>query len=186
MNLAHALQQRRSLLLAEKYGTDYRRYDLWGMGPSGPPPQDDTAPLDESLAIFRRLLARDAGRATRATVFYHLGLAYTSKGDLVAAADALRSAIDLAPESGRCHVMLGSVYLSQRQARDAVREANRGLELDKDDEMAQLILGDAWMVLGDRKKAIAAFTEATHSNYAPAEAWGTGMSHSFPCGPSSV
>lgn len=61
---------------------------------------------------------------------------YVAKGNYAQAVLELRDALQMDPKNARCHALLGSVYLRQKQTTMARIHFTKALELDPENEMA--------------------------------------------------
>jgi tetratricopeptide (TPR) repeat protein len=82
----------------------------------------------------------------------------TGNGGLAIRAErALQKALARDPEHYQARRMLAAVYLSQHRFGDALRAAERCLQVRKDDSWAYGVVGDAHLELGEYDEAFAAF-----------------------------
>ncbi len=106
---------------------------------------EDIVPLELEIAQYRReeldLLRRDARLVPgNADVQYRLGLALYLNGLHAEAADSLKNALRLEPQSPRCLLMLALLYQKMEQYDVAIGYAQQLLAIVPDDRSYQLML----------------------------------------------
>jgi tetratricopeptide (TPR) repeat protein len=84
------------------------------------------------------------------------------KGELAAAEQALRKAVQLTPDSVDAHFDLGTTLFKQKNYRAAAECFQKVTQLEPAYGPAHQNLGRCWTLLGDRAKAIRAFQAAVH------------------------
>ena len=118
-------------------------------------------PTDQAILISRRQIQR---RPESAAGYVRLGDAYIQKsrqtGDLsylTLAEQALRRALDLAPENAGAVRHLAYVFASRHEFRQAAALARKAIGLDPGDSHSHGVLGDALLELGEYDAAAQAF-----------------------------
>src|SRR5262245_947064 len=132
---------------------------------AGATPASAQLPTDQAILISRRQIQR---RPESAAGYVTLSDAYIQKsrqtGDLsylTLAEQALRRALDLAPENAGAVRHLAYVFASRHEFREAAALARKAIALDPDDGHAHGVLGDALLELGEYEAAAQAFDTMT-------------------------
>jgi tetratricopeptide (TPR) repeat protein len=123
--------------------------------------------IEESLAILGGLL-RDYPQEAWAYVL--VGRAQLEQGDFAAAADALRQALQLAPESPQAHFYLGVALHRQGDVSGALSSFRRAVECEPAFAVAHYNIGSCLIELGDADQAMNHLRTALRCrpDYAPA------------------
>jgi Flp pilus assembly protein TadD len=74
---------------------------------------------------------------------FHSGTAALDRGDAPAAVRDLEAAVQLLPDSSAAHNHLGLAYAAAERPRDALREFERAVAIDCDNQAAQTNLAGA-------------------------------------------
>jgi predicted TPR repeat methyltransferase len=126
----------------------------------------DGDPLEYAESLMRKGRAAEAasflrGRldAGRGGLLARLALvhALTEAGDLGAALEQAREAVNLNPNIAQAVLALGEVLLKLDQLPTAIAEFQRALRLDPDLSRARYLAGRAWLAAGEADRAIDAF-----------------------------
>ena len=102
--------------------------------------------------------------------FANLAGVLAQRGDVQAATNVFRIALEENPDSPELHYNLGLAYLLQRQLGLAIEHLNRAKELDPDLIEVDYQLGVAYEVVGERERALHHYQEALRINANDAEA----------------
>jgi tetratricopeptide (TPR) repeat protein len=117
--------------------------------------------MEATLAIARTRLASDPGDAAAALravqVLLRTARVQRSGGPAREAERILDALLAREPNEYSALKLLGAVYLSQHRFHEAIAVAERGLAVKPNDAWHFGVMGDAWLELGDRPKAFAAF-----------------------------
>lgn len=122
--------------------------------------------------------ATDAERSYRE---FRLAASLRDEGDRAGAMTHLRKALDLDPNNGRAHILLGYVHLDAQELTAAVAQFNKGLSLleGRDDLSAVMaetrnMLGVAHLRMGQYEHSVRWFSQSAKDpmNTAPWYAWG--------------
>lgn len=99
-------------------------------------------------------------RAISARVQSTLGEIALAEANPAEAERAFRRALELSPSSGRAHVGLAEVFLSNRKFAEAAAEAKAAIAAGEDRASIYLLLGQAQMLSGQDDEAMASLNEA--------------------------
>jgi curved DNA-binding protein CbpA len=97
-----------------------------------PPAARDTASINRATA------ANPYNREPMGEPYLRRAEGYFKKGDYVQTIRELRDGLAIDPKHGRCHSLLGMAYLNQKQPTMAKIHFNKALEIDPEDEQAQI------------------------------------------------
>jgi len=110
--------------------------------------------FDEAISYYSQ--AAEMGQL-KYDVAYGLGASYTYKQDYSLAAEWLRKAVALAPDSAAAHFALGNVFFQSGQLETAIPELKASLRFEARMKQAYFLLGRAYTKLGRKDEAAAAF-----------------------------
>jgi len=82
--------------------------------------------------------AQQPQRESVAAQYYRRAQGYVEKNSFAPAVRELREALQIEPNNSKCHSLLGMVYLRQNQSTMAKIHFKKALQLDPNDEMAQV------------------------------------------------
>jgi tetratricopeptide (TPR) repeat protein len=85
--------------------------------------------------------------------YNNLGNAMLEKGDLIAAEGNLRRAVELHPNRGETHVLLGLVSAKKGDLHEAIEEYKKALAIKPDLAVAHANLAAAWLQMGHLQEA---------------------------------
>ena len=111
---------------------------------------------DEAMNLLQDV-ARQVPRS--ATVHQYIGIAWARINKLPEAISALKEARTLDPESSDIRTNLAQVYLSQGSLYLAIKEGEAAIQSNAQNVPALRVLGDAHLLAGDTKRALAIFKE---------------------------
>lgn len=120
------------IYLLHKYSTG----EAGKPAPAGAPPAAATKPSSSSSSSAPPPPPA-AARVSPVEQYYRRAQEYYSNNNLAQAILELREALQLEPNNGRCHSLMGAVYLKQKQATMAKIHFNKALQLNPNDEIAQ-------------------------------------------------
>jgi tetratricopeptide (TPR) repeat protein len=122
--------------------------------------------VDRAIAHYQRLLQR---QPRDATIYYLLGSVYAQKaresGDVsfvTLAEQALRRALDLAPQLSQATRHLAYVLYARHAFQEAITYATQAITLDASDAYAYGVLGDAYLEVGQYASAREAYQRMIH------------------------
>ncbi len=117
--------------------------------------------MERTLAITRARLAADPADAPAglraAEILLRQARVLRSAGPALDAERILEALLEQDPGQYSAIKLLGAAYLSQHRFEEAIAVARRGLAVRADDAWHYGVLGDAYLELGDREQAFAAF-----------------------------
>jgi tetratricopeptide (TPR) repeat protein len=121
----------------------------------------------EAIALLRDL----AAGAPDARVHAALGRDLAQAGDLAGAEQALRRAVELAPDSVPSNYALGKLLLARGDAQGAAESARRVLDRKPDHGLAHMLLGRALRERGEAARGLAELRRAVECSPDDAETW---------------
>lgn len=111
-------------------------------------------------------ILRDSERM-RVAVHIALGEQYREQGELIAAIEEYRKAVELNPRSSLAHYRLGEVYFEQHSYSNAANSLRDSLNGDLKPEWVEtwvhIYLGKIYDILGQRQRALAEYQKAINS-----------------------
>lgn len=128
----------------------------------------DDKQLDELLNPHREDQDRTMLEAQR---LYNLSLKFAQSGQLDQAIDTAKRSVEAKPDLGQSHILLGFLYLSDKDGDRALAEFNRALEIEPHSHDAQTGLGGALVLKGETDRAIEVLTNSATANPYPQAAY---------------
>jgi tetratricopeptide (TPR) repeat protein len=107
--------------------------------------------------------ARDAYReaiAESATLYNKLGICSQRLGDVVAAGQAYRTAVELRPDYAEAWNNLGTLHHTGEDYAGAVAAYEKSIAIDPTDPVVYKNLGQAWLALEEIEKTLEAWSQA--------------------------
>ncbi|MCC6346517.1 MAG: PEP-CTERM system TPR-repeat protein PrsT, partial [Nitrospirales bacterium] len=119
-------------------------------------PKDAQGYSLKGMALFYRKQFNDAIIALQKSLslapstggYYFLGLSHYYRNEPEQALSQLQRALDLTPSFTQARILVALVLLQQKRTDDAITEAGKVLEGDRDNALAHNILGSAYMAKG--------------------------------------
>ncbi|XXJ20932.1 XrtA/PEP-CTERM system TPR-repeat protein PrsT [Desulfovibrio caledoniensis] len=96
--------------------------------------------------------------------YFYLGMSYYGMGDLETAISQLRVAADRSDRFLKAREMISLILFQQRRFNESIAEAQKIIEVDSNNVLARVILGDAYTAKGDPGKALSELKEITDKN----------------------
>lgn len=124
----------------------------------------DEAGLRDSLGEIKGVKDSDTLSAERK---YNLALQMTEAQLFDQAVEAAKGSLESKPDIVKTHILLGFLYLEQKEPELAAREFQRALELEPNSHDAETGLGGAMILQGDIDGAIEILNKATIANPYP-------------------
>ena len=147
-----AVAEAERALIKRKPPRDLTAYELYLLGMEAKHKVTKEG-LNEAESLFRKALERDPQLARAhvglVAVYYYLidlGLAPSVEEALAKQMEAAKKAVELDPDDGQTHMVLGEAYASQGKAEQALAELDRAEKLAPSD--ADLLLIIAWTIPG--------------------------------------
>src|SRR5262249_38009326 len=118
--------------------------------------------LEGATALAEKPSGAAASRVRSALAALHVKTAERlgARGKRSESLSHLRSAIELAPESGEAHARVGALLVEDGRLNEAAIEIQRALSLAPGSAAAHNDMGYVWFLKGDTRAAIAEYREA--------------------------
>jgi len=114
---------------------------------------------DGALDKYREALTFSEG-GEDSEVFFNMGIAYKSKGELAKAAVEYERALKLAPQYAEALNNLGNIRKDQKRYDEAIRHFDSSIKIFPDNPNTHNNLGTAYAMKGDVNRAAICFTKA--------------------------
>ncbi len=98
---------------------------------------------------------------------YNLATKFTKTGLLDMALNSARKSVEVKPDMGKAHTLLGFLYIETEEADAALESFSKAVELDPSSKEAQTGLGGALVMKGEADRAIEILKPATKANPYP-------------------
>ncbi len=98
---------------------------------------------------------------------YNLALKFTDARLINQAIEAVKKSIEAKPDIAKSHILLGFLFLEEKEADKALEEFNKAIELDPRSHDAKTGLGGALILKGDINRAIEILTAVLVANPYP-------------------
>ncbi|OIQ49155.1 Photosystem I assembly protein Ycf3 [Pseudodesulfovibrio hydrargyri] len=96
--------------------------------------------------------------------YFYLGMSYYGMGDLETAISQLRVAADRSDDFLKAREMISLILFQQKRFNESIAEAQKIIEVDSNNVLARVILGDAYTAQGDPDMALGELKEITEKN----------------------
>jgi len=96
--------------------------------------------------------------------YFYLGMSYYGLGDLETAISQLRIAADRSDRFLKAREMISLILFQQQRFNESIAEAQKIIEVDPNNVLARVILGDAYTAKGDPDMALGELKEITEKN----------------------
>ena len=96
--------------------------------------------------------------------YFYLGMSYYGMGDLETAISQLRIAADRSDQFLKAREMISLILFQQQRFNESIAEAQKIIEVDSNNVLARVILGDAYTAKGDSDMALGELKEITEKN----------------------
>jgi len=103
--------------------------------------------------------------------YFFLGMSYYGMGELETAMTNLRIAAERSGKFLKAREMISLILLQQNRIKESIAEAERILDIDENNVVARIIMGDAYMAQGQSGKALAQLRQITEKEPLFAEAF---------------
>ncbi len=124
---------------------------------------------DLALAEFNACLT-DLVYQKKQLPLSNIGLTYLEMGQYDKALAALTRATEVAPEYGKSYQLIGRVQMAQNDCAVALDYLNNAARLNPDDAETFMLAGDAYVCIGNKEEAAAAYSRVAtlvpHTNMA--------------------
>jgi len=98
---------------------------------------------------------------------YNLAVRFTESGLIDQAIDAVEKSIEARSDIAKAYILLGFLFLEEKEADKALEQFNKAIKLDPDSHDAKTGIGGALILKGDLDRAIEILTDAVIANPYP-------------------